>query len=217
MMKFFRTEEEYSPYFLVLSVIFITALITSNVIAVKIFNMWGKNLPAGIIVFPISYILGDVITEVYGYSKAKLVIFLGFLMNLLFVFFASIALVLPSASFWEGQSAFLQILGYSPRLLLASFSGYLIGSLSNALIMSEMRKLTNGKFLWTRTIASTIVGEGLDSLLFILISFFGVQGVGVLINMVLNQWMFKTAYEAGVTPVTYKLVDYLKKKEVENV
>jgi hypothetical protein len=207
------TQQKYSIYFILLTLLFVTALVSANVIAVKIITVLGRHLPAGIIVFPISYILGDVITEVYGYKKAKVVIWLGFLMNLLFVGFASFALVIPPAIFWEGQEAFEIILGFTPRLLLASLVGYLAGSFSNAYLMSVIKKLTNGKYLWIRTITSTIVGEGVDSLLFISISFLGVQPNIMIISMIINQWLFKTAYEVLVTPVTYKLVNYFKNKE----
>jgi uncharacterized integral membrane protein (TIGR00697 family) len=162
-----------SQRLIVISALFVTCLITANVIAVKFVSFGFVSLPAAIFVFPLSYIFGDVLTEVYGYTTARRVIWLGFGCNLVFILFAWIGQILPSASFWEGQQAYTTILGYAPRLLLASFLGYIAGEFSNSFILSKMKILTKGRWLWMRTISSTIVGEGLDSCIFITVAFFG--------------------------------------------
>jgi len=203
----------YSLFFILCCTLFITSLLTANIIAVKIINIFGYFLPAGIIVFPISYILSDVLTEVYGYSKARTVIWLGFLANLLFVLFVMVAQALPPAPFWKNQSAFEATLGYTPRLLFASFAGYLVGSFSNSFVLSRMKIFTKGRWLWMRTIGSTVVGEGLDSLFFISLAFLGTVSERVLLSMIVSQWLFKTFYETIVTPLTYLVVSFIKNKE----
>jgi hypothetical protein len=211
-----QRSNSYSRSFIILSSIFISALLTANIIAVKIISIAGKTLPAGVIIFPISYILGDVITEIYGYKKTRLVIILGFLCNLLMVAGIIAAQKLPAAPFWNYQESFDTILGFTPRLLVASFIGYLIGSLSNAATMQKIKKLTHGKYLWFRTISSTIIGEGLDSALFISIAFWNQISTKSIFQMIIAQWIFKTTYESIITPITYGTVRWLEKRESEN-
>ena len=151
----------------IITAIFITCLITANIIAVKVISLGPFILPAAIFVFPLSYIFGDVLTEVYGYRVARRVIWLGFICNLIFVVFAWVGQVLPPAAFWEWQEAYESILGYTPRLLVASLCGYLAGEFANSFILARMKILTRGRWLWSRTIGSTVVGEGLDSAIFI--------------------------------------------------
>ena len=153
--------------------VFITCLITANIIAVKVISLGPVHLPAAIFVFPISYIFGDVLTEVYGYRVARRVIWLGFVCNLIFVFFAWVGQMLPSAGFWGGQAAYESILGYTPRLLAASFCGYLVGEFANSFVLSRMKILTQGRWLWSRTIGSTMVGQGLDTSIFITLAYIG--------------------------------------------
>jgi uncharacterized integral membrane protein (TIGR00697 family) len=206
-------DNKYSAIFVAVTSIFITCLIISNIIAVKIISVGGRNLPAAIIIFPISYIFGDILTEVYGYRTARKVIWLGFLCNLFAVIAIWLGGLLPSASFWQGQSAYKVILGFTPRLLAASFIGYLAGEFANSFVLAKMKIATKGRWLWTRTIGSTFVGQALDSGLFILIAFSGIMGWGALGIMVVTHWLVKTGYEALATPFTYWLVGYLKKKE----
>lgn len=203
----------YSSYFLLSSAIFITCLLTSNIIAVKLIEIWGFILPAAIIIFPVSYIFGDILTEVYGYSSARRVIWLGFLCNLLFVIAAYIAKILPPYRLWNEQEAFEKILGYTPRLLIASFVAYIFGEFSNSYVLSKLKIMTRGRFLWVRTISSTIVGQGIDSFVFITISFFGVIPIGALFFTIFSQWLTKVLYEVIFTPFTYVVVDFLKRKE----
>jgi len=200
-----------SHRFVVITAIFITCLITANIIAVKVIGLGPLILPAAIIIFPLSYIFGDILTEVYGYRWARRVIWLGFLCNLIFVIFAWVGQVLPPAPFWQGQTAYESILGYTPRLLAASFCGYLAGEFANSFILARMKILTRGRWLWSRTIGSTIIGQGLDTLIFITIAFVGTPSFVVI--MILYHWLAKTVIEAVATPLTYFLVNFLKKKD----
>ncbi len=208
-----NTESKLTPLFFFISSIFISSLIVSNIIAVKIIDIFGLILPAAVIVFPVTYIFGDILTEVYGYRKARFVIWLGFFSNLIVVLFIKLAEVLPSASFWGKEKAYSAILGYTPRLLIASFLAYLAGELLNSFVLSKMKILTRGKYLWTRTIGSTVVGQLADSGIFITIAFAGTVPWLVLIRMVVVQWLFKVLYETLATPLTYMVVIILKRKE----
>jgi uncharacterized integral membrane protein (TIGR00697 family) len=200
-----------SHRFVVIAAIFITCLITANLLAVKVISFGPVIVPAAIIVFPLSYIFGDILTEVYGYRLARRVIWLGFLCNLIFVLFVWLGQLLPPAPFWEGQGDYESILGYTPRLLLASFFGYLIGEFANAFVLARMKILTRGRWLWSRTIGSTVVGEGLDTSVFITLAYIGTASFMPM--MILYHWLIKTVYEAVATPATYAVVNYLKKKE----
>ena len=203
----------YSKWFILITAIFITSLVTANIIAVKLISMWGFVLPAAIIIFPISYIAGDVLTEVYGYAKARQVIWLGFLCNLITVVAVWGGQMLPAAPFWHGQEAYEQILGYTPRLLAASFAAYLVGEFANSLVLAKMKIATKGRWLWTRTIGSTIVGQGLDSLVFISLAFLGAVPLPSLAAIIVTQWLGKSCYEAAATPLTYVVVNFLKRGE----
>jgi uncharacterized integral membrane protein (TIGR00697 family) len=206
-------KSQYSSWFVIVVAVFISALITANIIAVKLVDIFGFVLPAAVIIFPLSYIFGDILTEVYGYSQARRVIWLGFLCNLLVVGAIWVAQILPAASFWDGQSAYERILGFTPRLLAASFIAYLVGEFANSFVLAKMKIATNGRWLWTRTIGSTLVGQGLDSLVFITVAFLGVTPLNALPSIIVTQWLAKTAYEALVTPLTYLIVNFLKQQE----
>ena len=203
----------YSHRFIVLVALFITCLIAANITAVKLIAVFGLLLPAAIVIFPVSYILGDVLTEVYGYRQARRVIWLGFLCNLVVVAAIWIGQVLPAAEFWDGQAAYERILGLAPRILAASFLAYLVGEFANAFVLAKMKIATQGRWLWTRTIGSTLVGQGLDSLIFIVLAFAGTMPLDALMVLVVTQWLVKSAYEAAATPVTYAVVGYLKRSE----
>jgi uncharacterized integral membrane protein (TIGR00697 family) len=181
--------------------------------AVKLLGIGGLVLDAGTLIFPISYIFGDVLTEVYGYRQARRVIWLAFLCNLLAVAAISLGGILPAASFWEGQAAYETILGYAPRLLVASFCAYLVGEFANSYVLSRMKVATEGRFLWLRTISSTVVGQGLDSMIFVILAFAFAIPTGAIIPIILTQWIIKSAYEALATPFTYLVVNYLKRAE----
>ncbi len=203
----------YSPLFVAIVGIFVTCLITANIVAVKLIAIGPLVLPAGTIIFPVSYIFGDVLTEVYGYRQARRVIWLGFVCNLLAVGAIYLAQILPAAAFWDGQGAYVRILGYTPRLLGASFVAYLIGEFANSFVLAKLKILTRGRWLWTRTIGSTIVGEGLDSFVFVGLAFMGTIPGTAIFTAILTQWVVKSAYEVIATPLTYRIVNYLKKRE----
>jgi queuosine precursor transporter len=204
----------YSFILVALAALFCVALVTSNVIAGKLYQAPGSVvLPAAVWLFPIVYIIGDVIPEVYGLATARRIILLGFAANLLAVGFFALTLALPAPGFWHGQSAFTTVLGLTPRLLVASFVAYLIGTNANAAVLVTIKKWTGGRWLWMRTIGSTIVGEGLDSACFITIAFLGTVPPAALPGMILAQAAFKTAYEALATPLTYAVVGAVKRAE----
>jgi len=207
------TPPQYSLWFVLVAAVFITCLLTANITAVKLVQVFGLIVPAGIVVFPLSYIIGDVLTEVYGYRQARRVIWLGFLCNLLAVLAIWLGQILPAASFWDGQAAYERILGYTPRLLVSSFLAYLLGEFVNSMVLAKMKIATHGRWLWMRTIGSTLVGQGLDSLVFIVLAFVGTIPLEGLASAILTQWLVKTAYEAAVTPLTYVVVAFLKRHE----
>ena len=183
----------HSFRFVAIAALFTTALITSNLIAVKLFALGPLVLPAAVILFPVTYILGDVLTEVYGYGRARQVIWLGFLCNLVAVAAIWAAGALPPAGFWGGQPAWDEIFGFAPRILFASFAAYLVGEFANAYVLARMKIATGGRHLWARTIGSTIVGQGLDSTVFITVAFFGVLPTGALASTIVLQWMRRGA------------------------
>lgn len=202
----------YSHRFVILAAFFVTALVVSNIIAVKLVEVSGRVFPAGLVIFPLSYVLGDVLTEVYGIRDARRVIWLGFACNLLALGAIQAAIHLPAADFWtENQSAYEDILGTTWRLFLASLAAYLVGELANAYVLAYLKGATHGRFLWVRTIGSTIVGEGLDSLIFITIAFAGTGAS--LANPIVTTWLIKVGWETLATPLTYALVGYLKRSE----
>ncbi|MCX6003562.1 MAG: queuosine precursor transporter [Chloroflexi bacterium] len=197
--------------FVIITALFVTCLLTANIVGVKIWVSGSIFLPAAVVVFPFSYIFGDILTEVYGYHQARKVIWLGFLCNLIFVIFAWVGQILPPAPLWTGQEAYKTILGYTPRLLVASFLGYLAGEFANSFVLAKMKIMTKGRWLWSRTIGSTIVGEGLDSVIFITVAFAGTPAFVAI--MILYHWLAKVAIEVLFTPLTYLIVNYLKKSE----
>ncbi|HBE78751.1 MAG TPA: transporter [Firmicutes bacterium] len=208
-----RSKQEISPIFLLLTCLFVTCLLISNIIAGKIAQFFGQPLPAAVIVFPLAYIFGDVLTEVYGYERARLVIWIGFAANLLMSALFMITIRLPYPDFWKNQAAYTAVLGLTPRLVLASSVGYWGGEFANSFVLSQIKILTKGRWLWLRTIGSTIVGEGVDTLLFIVLAFSGSLPLTVLDGMILVQYLWKVAYEIIATPLTYMAVGWIKRKE----
>jgi uncharacterized integral membrane protein (TIGR00697 family) len=202
----------YSQRFVIVAAFFVTALVVSNIIAVKLVEVSGRVFPAGLVIFPLAYVLGDGLTEVYGVRAARRVIWLGFACNLLALGAIQAAIHLPAADFWtENQSAYEDILGTTWRLFVASLAAYLVGELANAYVLAYLKGATHGRFLWVRTIGSTIVGEGLDSLIFVTIAFAGTGAS--LANPIVTTWLIKVGWEAVATPLTYALVGYLKRTE----
>lgn len=203
-------------YLNIITALFVTSLIVANIIAVKIVDVFGLVVPAAVIVFPISYIFGDVLTEVYGYARSRQVIWIGFACNAFAVAVIMIGAWLPPAHFWEGQDAYARILGYAPRLLVASFAAYLVGEFLNSAVLARMKVATNGRWLWSRTIGSTLVGQAADSLVFMTLAFAGTVGTDQMLRLIVTQWMFKVGYEALSTPMTYAIVGFLKRREHED-
>lgn len=181
--------------------VFTASLIVSNIIAGKTFDFFSLTLPCGVIIFPVIYIVNDVLAEVYGYKKARNVILLGFLMNLVAVICYTVTIMLPAPVFFENSEAFKAVLGNTPRLLLASFAAYLVGSLVNAKVMVILKKWDDDK-LFLRCIVSTLFGEGLDAIIFISIGFLGTMPGEALMVMIIAQALFKTVYEIIVYPLT---------------
>ena len=204
-----------------------TSLVVSNIIAVRLialrlFDAIELTLPAAIVLFPVAYIVGDVLTEVYGYPAARRGIWIAFGCNLVAVIAIWLAGVLPAASFWtagvydnpeQADQAYRAILGFTPRLLVASFLAYLVGEFLNSFVLAKMKVRTEGRYLWMRTIGSTIVGQGADSLIFITVAFYGILPTSALLTAVVSQWLVKSAYEALATPLTYWVVNSLKRSE----
>ncbi len=206
-----------SPYFLVIVALYVTSLITANTVAIKVLHVGPWTADAGILTFPIAYIVGDVLTEVYGYAAARRVIWLGFICNAIAVGTYQLAMVLPAEPSWDGASAYERIFASTPRLLLASMCAYLVGSFVNAFVLARLKVVTDGRWLWTRTISSTLVGQGLDTLIFVTIAFAGVFSGQVLWEMMYTNWVFKTSYETVATPLTYTVVNTLKRVEKVDV
>ena len=206
-------KKEVSVIFMLAGILFATCLLISNILATKILMIGSWAAPAGVLIFPIAYILNDVITEVWGFKKARLIIWTGFVVNILAVLFFTLGIVIPGAPFWQNQEAFSTVLGNTPRIVIASLSAYLIGSFLNAFVMSRMKVMTKGKGFSGRAIVSTLAGESADSLIFISIAFAGVFPIGVLITMIFTQATLKTVYEILILPVTIWVVNFVKRVE----
>ena len=208
-------EKNYG-YLAVISVLFVSVLLISNVASTKIVDFGWFTFDGGTLLFPLSYIFGDILTEVYGYKRSRGVIWLGFLSALVMSLVFMAVGALPAASDWGNQEAYDAILGQTPRIVLASLIAYLAGEFSNSFILAKMKIMTAGKHLWARTIGSTVVGELIDSTLFILIAFAGILPASLLLTLIVSNYIFKTLIEVAFTPLTYKIVNFLKKKEGED-
>lgn len=199
--------------FMSCAALFVTCLLAANTMATKLIAIGGVVLTAGIVIFPISYVIGDVLTEVWGYGAARRVIWLGFACNALMVAALWLGGKLPAAPFWKGQEAYDAIFGQTPRVLAASFVAYLVGEFANAFVLAKLKLATRGRWLWLRTIGSTVVGQALDSIVFVTLAFAGAVPPRVLVPIVAAQWIVKVVYEAAATPLTYAAVAWLKTRE----
>jgi uncharacterized integral membrane protein (TIGR00697 family) len=199
--------------FISCAALFVTCLLTANTMAAKLIVVGGVVLTAGIVIFPVSDVVGDVLTEVWGYAAARRVIWLGFACNALMVAALWLGGELPAAPFWKGQDAYETIFGQTPRLVLASFLAYLVGEFANAFVLARLKIATEGRWLWLRTIGSTVVGQGLDSAVFVTLGFAGIVSAAALAHIVAAQWIVKVLYEAAATPLTYAAVAWLKSRE----
>ena len=204
---------KYSTTFLLMAVVFTVCLIVSNLFATKVFALgWGINLPGAVIIFPISYIINDCLTEVWGYRKARLVIWTAFACNFAVVILGQMVVWLPAASFWDGGEHFDYMFNMAPRVVFASLLAFLAGSTLNSLVMSKMKIADKGRRFGVRAIISSLSGEALDSLVFMPIAFFGTP-VKILAAMMLAQVSFKVLYELAVLPLTAMVVRRVKVKE----
>jgi uncharacterized integral membrane protein (TIGR00697 family) len=208
-----KSNASLSTSFLIITCLFVTCLLITNIVAGRLVALGGMTLTADLFLFPVTYIFGDVLTEVYGFRRARLTIWLGFAANLLMAVVFIFVVSLPSPSLWDQESAYRTVLGFAPRIVIASLIAYFVGEFSNSMILSRMKVLTAGKWLWTRTIGSTLVGEGVDTLVFMSIAFSGLYSTKIFIGMVLVQYGWKVAYEVLATPVTYYIVNRLKHRE----
>lgn len=201
----------FSPTFLILSMLFCVCLIVANLMEIKTISLGPLTITAGVIVFPISYIISDCIVEIYGFARARMIIWLGFAMNLLVTVLLQIGLWLPGDSAWHGQQAMELVFGAVPRILLASFTAFICGSMVNAYVMSKMRRrAADGRGFSVRAIVSTLFGEGTDSLIFFPIAFGGVLPWSVVLTLIITQALLKTVYEIIILPVTLRVVKRLR-------
>ena len=202
---------------MMLGVLFCTCLVASNLLETKVVRLWQMpgghilSVTAGLLVFPISSIINDCIAEVWGYRKARLIIWLGFAMNFLVIILSRVAVMLPAAPFWEGEEAFNFVFGLAPRIAAASLLAFLVGSFLNAYVMSRMKIRSAGRNFSARAILSTLVGESADSLLFFPIAFGGIIPADELLKMIAVQALLKTLYEILILPVTIRVVHYIKR------
>jgi uncharacterized integral membrane protein (TIGR00697 family) len=206
-------KRNFSVPFVLMTLMFCVFLILANVMEVKVVRVGAFTATAGLAVFPISYIINDCITEVYGFQRARLVIWLGFLMNLFFVLFLQVAISLPADPAWHDQSAVVAVFSRAPRILLGSFVAFIFGSMVNAYVMSKMKILNRGRYFSLRAVVSTLFGETVDSLIFFPIAFGGVLPWRTIGVMILTQAVLKTVYEVIVLPVTVRVVRYVKRLE----
>ena len=203
----------FSPLLLAVSAAFVACLVTSNIIAVKLVRLGPFTVTGAIALFPLAYLFGDVLTEVWGYAVARMVIWTGFLANIISVAFLAIAIALPADASFADQPAFARVLGQSPRLVAASLVAYLCGEFLNSFILAKVKIVTRGRFLWLRTIGSTVVGQGVDSVVFIGLAFVGVVPGSVIATVIINLWIVKVLYEIVATPLTYAIVIVCKRVE----
>src|SRR4030043_1478482 len=203
-------------YFDLITGLFVAVLLISNIASTKIVEIWKFTFDGGTILFPLSYIFGDILTEVYGYKKSRRVIWIGFFCALLMSLTLSLIGLIKPAGGWEHQEAYMAILGQTPRIVTASLIAYFAGEFSNSYILARMKVLTKGRWLFTRTIGSTIVGEGIDTVIFVLLAFLGVYPNDLVLLIIISNYIFKVSLEVVFTPLTYKIVGFLKRVEKVN-
>lgn len=212
MEKTINNNRNYRFFDLIVG-LFVAVLLISNIASTKIVDIWRFTFDGGTILFPLSYIFGDILTEVYGYRQSRRAIWIGFLSALMMsLVLGIIGLISPSEG-WELQEAYMSILGQTPRIVAASLIAYFIGEFSNSYILARMKVFTGGKWLAARTITSTIAGQGIDTIIFVFIAFFGVYSNSLLIAIIVSNYIFKVLMEVAFTPLTYKIVNSLKRAE----
>jgi len=206
-------ERRSSRYFDLVMALFVAVLLISNIASSKFVRLGPFTFDGGTILFPLSYIFGDILTEVYGYARSRRVIWVGFGCSALGALTFSVVGLLPAAPGWEAQEAYMAILGQTPRIVVASLIAYCAGEFSNSFVLAKLKVLTRGRWLWLRTIGSTLVGQGIDTLLFVAIAFAGAQPAALLLSVVASNYVFKCGVEALATPLTYQVVRFLKRAE----
>ena len=212
-----KKENLVSVPFMILGIVFCVCLVAANLLETKVVSLGPVTATAGLVVFPISYIINDCIAEVWGFRKARLIIWMGFAMNFMTVALGQIAVALPAAPFWEGEEGFNFVFSMAPRIAVASLLAFLAGSFVNAYVMSRMKVASKGRNFSVRAILSTVYGEGADSLIFFPLAFGGLMPVGELIKMMLIQVFLKTIYEIIVLPITIRVVKYIKRVDCTDV
>ena len=212
-----KKENLVSVPFMVLGIVFCVCLVAANLLETKVVQLGPIAVTAGLIVFPVSYIINDCIAEVWGFRKARLIIWMGFLMNFFVVALGQIAIAIPAAPFWEGEEAFDFVFGMAPRIAAASLTAFLVGSFINAYVMSRMKVASQGRHFSARAILSTVAGESADSLIFFPLAFGGLMPVNELMKMMVVQVVLKTAYEIAILPVTIRVVNYIKRVDESDV
>ena len=212
-----KKENLVSVPFMVLGIVFCVCLVAANLLETKVVQLGPIAVTAGLIVFPVSYIINDCIAEVWGFRKARLIIWMGFLMNFFVVALGQIAIAIPAAPFWKGEEAFDFVFGMAPRIAAASLTAFLVGSFINAYVMSRMKVASQGRHFSARAILSTVAGESADSLIFFPLAFGGLMPVNELMKMMVVQVVLKTAYEIVILPVTIRVVNYIKRVDDSDV
>lgn len=202
-----------SKFFPYIMASFVTVLILSNIASAKIIGIGPITFDGGTILFPLAYIFGDVLTEIYGLKRARQVIWTGFAANLLMVIIFGVVGILPAATGWELQSSYDAILGFVPRLVFGSIAAYLVGEFLNAWVLSEIKKKTGQKWFWLRALGSTVVGQFFDTTIFLLIAFAGILPWNLIWAVWITNYIFKIGVEVACLPITYKVVNKLKKSE----
>ncbi len=200
-------------YFDIVAVLFVAVYLISQIAATKLISIGPFVFPGAIIIFPVSYIFGDILTEVYGYSRTRRIIWTGFAAASLMSVTFAIVEYLPPAPGWAQQQAFEAILGFVPRIVTGSILAYWAGEFVNSYVLAKMKILTKGRHLWMRTIGSTIVGQGVDSIVFASIAFVGIVPSAILLNVIVSLYLAKVVYEVLATPITYYVVGILKRAE----
>jgi hypothetical protein len=196
-----------------LTTAFVVILLVSNLVAQKVCQIGPLAMSGAVILFPITYIFGDVFTEVYGFAASRRAIWLGFFGTALLYAMGAIVIALPAAPGWKNQQAFATVFGVIPRILAASLIAFWAGEFANSYTMARLKLLTNGRKLWTRTIGSTVVGQAVDTVLVITLTFAGTVGVATLARIIVSGYLLKVAYEVIATPITYLVINWLKRAE----
>ena len=212
-----QNNQKVSVLFMLFGTLFCVCLITANVLETKQISFGPVNVTAGLIVFPVSYIINDVVCEVWGYRRTRMLIWMGFAMNFFFVLMGALADWIPGAPWWHGEEAFHSIFGLAPRIALASFVAFLAGSFMNAYVMSRMKLSSEGAHFSKRAILSTVFGEGIDSIIFFPLALGGVIPWEQMPSLMISQVMLKTLYEIVVLPITIRVVAFTKKHDHEDV